>query len=73
MKKIRKFNLWLMTTGVCFGHHIAPLEEQCRNSKNTTFQERGNTTGRGDAVASKERHFSPLVAILENRHVTPSH
>jgi hypothetical protein len=46
---------------------IAPLEEHCHNSKNTTFQERGTTTGRGDAIASKEqRHFSPLAAILEN-------
>jgi hypothetical protein len=54
--------------------HIAPLEEHCHNSKNTTFQERGKTTGRGDAVASKERrHFSPLTAILENRLVTLFH
>jgi hypothetical protein len=54
--------------------HIAPLEEHCHSSKNTTFQERGNTTGRGDAIASKEhQHFSPLVAILENRHVTLFH
>jgi hypothetical protein len=52
---------------------IAPLEEHCHNSKNTTYQERGKTTGRGNAIASKERHFSPLAAILENRCVTPFH
>jgi hypothetical protein len=51
--------------------HIAPVEEYCHNSKNTNFQKRGKTTGRGDAIASKEqRHFSPLAAILENRRVT---
>jgi hypothetical protein len=51
--------------------HITPLENHCHNSKNTTFQERGKTAGRGDAVTSKEwRHFSPLTAILENRRVT---
>jgi hypothetical protein len=33
---------------------IAPLEEQYHNSKNTTFQERGKTTGLGDAIALKE-------------------
>jgi hypothetical protein len=53
--------------------YVAPLEEHCHKSKNTTFQERGKTTGRGDAVASKERHFSPLAAILENRRVTLFH
>jgi hypothetical protein len=53
--------------------HIAPLAEHCRNLKNTTFQERGKTTGWGDAIASKERHFSPLAAILEDRHVTLFH
>jgi hypothetical protein len=53
--------------------HIAPLEEHCHNSKNTTFQERRKTTGQGDAIASKERHFSPLMAILENRHVMLFH
>jgi hypothetical protein len=51
-------------------YHIAPLEEYCHNSKNMTFQERGETTGRVDAIASKERHFSPLVTILEDRCVT---
>jgi hypothetical protein len=41
--------------------HIAPPAEHCHNSKNTTFQERGKTTGRGDAIASKEqRQFSHL-------------
>jgi hypothetical protein len=35
--------------------HIAPLEEHCHNSKNTAFQQRGKTTGRGDAIASKEQ------------------
>jgi hypothetical protein len=51
--------------------HIAPLEEHCHSPKNTTFQERGETTGQGDAVASKEqRQFSPLEVILENRLVT---
>jgi hypothetical protein len=49
--------------------HIAPPAEHCYNSKNTTFQERGKTTGRRDAITSKERHFSPLAAILENRCV----
>jgi hypothetical protein len=44
--------------------HIAPPAEHCRNSKNTTFQERGKTTGQGDAITSKEQHLSPLVAIL---------
>jgi hypothetical protein len=53
---------------------IASLEENCHNSKNTTFQERGKTTGRGDAIALKEqRHFSPLADILENRRVTLFH
>jgi hypothetical protein len=48
--------------------HIALPEEHFHNSKNTTFQQRGKTTGRGDAIASKEqRHFSPLVAILEKK------
>jgi hypothetical protein len=57
-------------TSTCF----APLEEHCHNSKNTTFHERGKTIGRGDAIASKEQqHFSPLVAILENRRVTLFH
>jgi hypothetical protein len=41
--------------------------------KNTTLQERGKTTGWGDAIASKERHFSPLTAILENRQVILFH
>jgi hypothetical protein len=53
--------------------YIAPLEERCHNSKNTTFQERGKTTGWGDAIASKEQHFSPLAAILENRCVMQFH
>jgi hypothetical protein len=58
----------------CSDEHIAPPEERCHNTKNTTFQERGKTTGRGDAIASKEqRHFSPLAAILENRLVTLFH
>jgi hypothetical protein len=52
---------------------ITPPAEHCHNSKNTTFQERGKTTGRGDATASKERNFSPLAAILENRCVTLFH
>jgi hypothetical protein len=51
-------------------HHISPLGEQCHNSKYTAFQERGKTTDRGDAIASKEQHFSPLAAISENRRVT---
>jgi hypothetical protein len=34
---------------------LSPLEEHCHNSKNTTFQKRGKTTGRGDAVTSKEQ------------------
>jgi hypothetical protein len=51
--------------------HIAPLEENSYNLKNATFQEWGKTTGQGDVIASKEQwHFSPLAAILENRHVT---
>jgi hypothetical protein len=54
-------------------YYIAPLEEQCHNSINTTFQERGKTTGRGEAIASKELHFSPLAAILENRGVALFH
>jgi hypothetical protein len=54
--------------------HIShPLEEHCNNSKNTTFQERGITIGQGDAITSKEQHFSPLMAILENRCVTVFH
>jgi hypothetical protein len=54
--------------------HFAPLEEHCNNSKNATFQERGKTTGQGDATASKEQgHFSPLAAILENRRVMLFH
>jgi hypothetical protein len=51
------------TTGYHLLQHIAPPAEHCHNLKNTTFQERGKTTGRGDAIASKERHFSPLAAI----------
>jgi hypothetical protein len=42
------------------------------NFKKKTFQEIGKTTGWGDAITSKERHFSPLMAILENRGVTLS-
>jgi hypothetical protein len=60
--------------------YIAPLEEHCHNSKNTTFQERERerererNTGRGDAIGSKElRYFSPLAAILEKRRVGPFH
>jgi hypothetical protein len=41
--------------------------------KNTAFQERGKTTGWGDAIALKEQHYSPLAAILENRRVTLFH
>jgi hypothetical protein len=41
--------------------------------RRTLSLERGKTTGRGDAIASKERHFSPLAAILYNRHVTLFH
>jgi hypothetical protein len=49
-------------------------EEHCHNSKNTTFQERGKTTGWGDAIASTEqRSFSPLAAILEIRRVMLFH
>jgi hypothetical protein len=49
-------------------------EEHCHNSKNTTFQERGKITVWDNAIASKEQwHFSPLVAILENRRVTLFH
>jgi hypothetical protein len=33
---------------------IAPPEGNCHNPKNTTFQDRGNTTGWGIAIASKE-------------------
>jgi hypothetical protein len=36
--------------------------------KNTTFQERGETTDQGNAVTSEEQQFSPLAAILENTH-----
>jgi hypothetical protein len=66
------------TFGICSplpeDTHIAPLEEQCHSLKNTTFQESGKTTDRGDAIATKEkRHFSPLAAILENRRVTLFH
>jgi hypothetical protein len=53
---------------------VAPPEENCHNQKNTTFLDRGITTGRGNAIASKElRHFSPLMAILEKRRVTLFH
>jgi hypothetical protein len=55
-------------------HHIAtPRRTHCHNSNNKTFQERGKTAGRGDAIASKGQHFSPLAAILENRRVTLFH
>jgi hypothetical protein len=40
---------------ICKRQYIAPLAEHCHNSKNTTFQERGKTTGQGDAIASKEQ------------------
>jgi hypothetical protein len=54
--------------------HIAPLDEHCHNSKNTNFQERGKTTGGGEATTpKKQRHFSPLAAILENRCMTLFH
>jgi hypothetical protein len=76
----RKTKLQMLLSGMmeirCRGHirHTAPLQEHCHNSKNTTFQERGKTTGQGDAIASKEqRRFSPLAAILENRRVTLFH
>jgi hypothetical protein len=49
------------------------IEEHYHNSKNTTFQERGKTTGQDDAITSKERHFSPVVVILESRRVTLFH
>jgi hypothetical protein len=32
--------------------------------------DRKKTIGRDDAITSKERHFSPLATILENRRVT---
>jgi hypothetical protein len=38
-----------------FDKHVAALEEDCYNSKNTTFQERRKTTGRAVATASKEQ------------------
>jgi hypothetical protein len=37
-----------------FYEHITPLEEHGHNSKDTTFQERGKITGRGDEIAPKE-------------------
>jgi hypothetical protein len=43
-----------------FIQHITPLEEQSHNSKNTTFHERGKTTGQGDAIAPKNDDTSPL-------------
>jgi hypothetical protein len=52
---------------------LQPPEECCHNSNNKTYQERGKTTGRGDAIASKEQHFFPLAAILENRRETLFH
>jgi hypothetical protein len=65
---------WIVTQDNLARRLVAPLEENCHNSKNTTFKERGKTTGWGDAIASKEqRHFSPLAAILENRRVTLFH
>jgi hypothetical protein len=33
-------------------------------------RERERNTVWGDAIASKERHFSPLATISENRRVT---
>jgi hypothetical protein len=69
-RTILKFAHWIPINlprhGLCPSvQHIAPIEEHCHNSKNTAFQERGKTTGMGDAIASKEqRHFSPLAAIL---------
>jgi hypothetical protein len=58
-----------------FRAHIIPSSKTVTTKKkNTTFQDRGETTGQGDVVASKEqRHFSPLAAILENRRVTLFH
>jgi hypothetical protein len=35
--------------------YIAPLEEHYHNLRYTTFQERGKTTGQGNAIASKEQ------------------
>jgi hypothetical protein len=55
---------------LAFIQHTTPPAEHCHNSKNTTFKERGKTTGQADAITSEEQHFSPLVAILENRRVT---
>jgi hypothetical protein len=56
-----------------FAEYITPIEEMCHNSKSTTFQEKRKTTGWGDAIASKECHFSPLTASLESRRVTLFH
>jgi hypothetical protein len=54
-------------------YNYTPLEELCHNSKNTSFQEREKTTGTGNAIASKELHFS-LAAILEKtRRLTLFH
>jgi hypothetical protein len=44
--------------------HFAPIEEHCHNSKNTTFQEKGKTTGQGDAIASKEQQYFSLLAYF---------
>jgi hypothetical protein len=52
---------------------IYRTRKHCHNSKNTTFQETGKTIGRGNKIASKERHFSPLAATLKNRPVTLLH
>jgi hypothetical protein len=58
--------------------HIAPLEEHCRNSENTTFQEREKYNfsrerknywpGRCNRI--NRTTLVPLAAILANRRVT---
>jgi hypothetical protein len=50
-----------------------PQQNVVTTPKNKTSREREKTTGQGFAIASKERHFSPLAAIFENRPVTLFH
>jgi hypothetical protein len=45
---------FICTRSAVYTQYIAPLEQHCQNSKNTTFQERGKATGWDNAFTSKE-------------------
>jgi hypothetical protein len=45
--------IYKITSFIC--KHVAPLEEHCHDSKDSTFQKRRKTTDRGNAIISKEQ------------------